>query len=97
MRSIDIDFRMLFIVVLVPILLQGTKHGLVLHVVTINNGVEIAKIWGIPKVHKDTSSSIVAAIQHPAKVVVIVICLDYGIVDYSALTINPAYYVRIFG
>ena len=81
---------MCFIIIFLSVILQTCKHGAILHIVTINNGVKIGKISGIACFHKDGAGFIFLTAEGVGQIVNIVRRMNHRITDFGSWNLNPA-------
>ena len=77
-------------IVLLPVLFQGSEHGSVIHVVAVDQGVEVRQIPGIPGLHKDGSHGAGALPPGAAEIVVVVRPLQEGVGNPGVGDQDPA-------
>ena len=77
------------VIALVNIVVQGSEHGAVLHIVTVDNGVCTGEVGAAFAVDEQCAACIVCAVKLVVQVIVVVLALNHDIVDDSVGRVYP--------
>ena len=88
---------MLRIIFGIAVVAQTCKHGAVVHVVTVYQGVLIAEVGRILAVDKDSAVGIILTAEQMIQIGEVVLGVGNGVIDNGVGTVDPAGGLGVFG
>ncbi len=88
--QVDVDIRMCLPVTLGVVVLQSGEHGSVLHVVSVDDGVQIAEVCMVERFHKDAAHPVGFLFEGVGQIIGIIICMYHRITDHCVRNLDPA-------
>ena len=81
---------MLVIEVLADVPMERGKHGAVLHVVAVDDRIEVGQIGIVAEIHEDTAGRIVLPVDHVAEIGLVALTAQDRVVDLRPFAVDPA-------
>ena len=87
----------LIIVILMDILMKRSKHGSVLHMMAIDDSVDIRQIGIVVAVHENAAGGIILSVDHSMNIGIIALAAQDRIIDLCAIAVDPADHIGVLG
>ena len=78
---------------LFSVIRQDAKHGIVVHVVAVDDRVPVAEVCLIAVIDEQCAAQIILAVQQAAQIIVVVPVLNDRIIDKGIFTIDPGNHI----